>query len=294
MRELWHHKKKFYRTKADDLSDPSNFDNSASYDKWSIAYRLIGAYIDCDSAKYNNNNNNKNNKRNLGNNNNNNNNGNSSCSRWVIWAAYYNTHYTGGGYYEYSSSSSTLDCHSRKNNKWQLVGVYREELYQWYEQMSKHLWASDDYEYIVATAGLAYMKDASCSQVGSKNGNTIYAGVQPMPNANIAMGLYSDNQCTQLLYPIRKNKYKWKKTGETSWKGKKLSYSDFYYGDNNGDSESTWWTNAQEPSMTLFNKVFSVYKSCTPCMDYPTYQDGSLLGNYGTDDSVMINQVSST
>ncbi len=189
MRELWHHKKKYFRTsRAGDLSDPSNFDNSASYDKWAVAYRLIGAYIDCDSTSNSGNNNKNQNK--------NNNNGNSSCSRWVIWAAYYNTHYTGGGYYEYfgssSSSSNLLDCHSSTNRNWQLVGVYREELYQFYQQMSKHLWSSDDYEYIVATAGLAYMKDSSCSQVGSKNGRTIFAGVQPMPHANIAMGLYSD------------------------------------------------------------------------------------------------------
>ena len=288
MRELWHHKKKYYRTsRAGDLSDPSNFDNSASYDKWAVAYRLIGAYIDCDSTSNSGNNNKNQNK--------NNNNGNSSCSRWVIWAAYYNTHYSGGGYYEYfgsgSSSSNLLDCHSSTNRNWQLVGVYREELYQFYQQMSKHLWSSDDYEYIVATAGLAYMKDSSCSQVGTKNGRTIYAGVQPMPHANIAMGLYSDSQCTQLLYSVRKNHFKWGKTmGEKRWNGK-ISYSDFYYGDNNGGSQSTWWTDTQEPTMTLFNQVFSQYQRCTLCIDYPSYQDGSLLGNYGTDDSVMINQV---
>jgi hypothetical protein len=159
-------------------------------------------------------------------------------------------------------------------------------LYQFYEQMSKHLWSSDDYEYIVATAGLAYMKDSSCSQVGNKNGRTIYAGVQPMPNANIAMGLYSDSQCTQLLNPVRKKHFKWGKRFN-----EKISYSDFYYGDNNGGSQSSWWTDTQEPTMTLFNQVFSQYQKCTLCIDYPSYQDGSLLGNYGTDDSVMINQV---
>jgi hypothetical protein len=283
MRELWHHRKKFYRSRAGDLSDPSNFDNSASYDKWSVAYRLIGAYIDCDATSSNGNNNKKENQ-------NNNNNGNSSCSRWVIWAAYYNTLYKGGGYNEYfgsgTSSSSLLDCHSSTNRNWQLVGVYREELYQFYEQVSKHLWSSDDYEYIVATAGLAYMTDSSCSQVGNQNGRTIYAGVQPMPYANITMGLYTDSACTQLLYSEKKKHFKWGKR----WNGQ-LSYSDFYYGSNNGGSQSSWWTNAQEPTMTLFNQVFSKYKSCTPCIDYPTYQDGSLLGYYGTDDSVMINQV---
>jgi hypothetical protein len=43
-----------------------------------------------------------------------------------------------------------------------LMGVYRQEFYQFIEQMSKHVWAIDEYEYVVALAGLAYMTDEDC------------------------------------------------------------------------------------------------------------------------------------
>ena len=43
--------------------------------------------------------------------------------------------------------------------------------------------------------------------------------------------------------------------------------------------------------MTLFNEVYEIYKSCTPCVDYPTYQDGYFKGNDGTEDGYLINQV---
>ena len=55
----------------------------------------------------------------------------------------------GGGYDEYFCNSddgcSALDCHS-PDTEWILMGVYRQEFYQYLEQISKHLWAVDDYE----------------------------------------------------------------------------------------------------------------------------------------------------
>jgi len=271
-RELWRHQNMYRRSghRYSDLSDPLNYDNSQSYDKWSQAYRMIGAYIDCDQTSG-------------GNNNNKNGNG-SACSRWIIWAAYHDPNYKGGEYNEYSSHQSDLDCHEKKT-KWQLIGVYREQLYQWYEQMSKHLWAYDDYEYIVATAGLAYMTESDCTQVGSYKGSALYAGVEPVSNGNIAMGLYTDYRCTNLLHKSNRN----------AWKNR-ISYENFvqqssYGGNSNSGSESTWWKQSQEPTMTLFNQVFEDYKSCTLCLDYPTYQDGSVVGNSGTDDGSLINQV---
>jgi len=254
---------------------------------------MLGPYIDCDHQKQSGNKDKqkeekeKNGEQNKDKENKNNNklrhlaesNDDVYCSRWVMWASYVNPNYQGNAYYEYFGNSPTsyLDCHE-DGTSFKLVGVYRQELYQFYEQISKHLWAIDEYEYIVAIAGLKYMTNADCRQVGNDNyGNAIYGGVAPQPNADIAMELYSDNQCTQLL---QSSKYTYASFGlESNYQG--TSYS---------GQESTWWSNAQEPSMTLFNEVYEIYKSCTPCVDYPTYQDGYFKGNDGTEDGYLINQ----
>ena len=81
----------------------------------------------------------------------------------------------GGGYDEYFCNSddgcSALDCHS-PDTEWILMGVYRQEFYQYLEQISKHLWAVDDYEYAIALGGLAYMTDCDCFYM-----NNYYAGI---------------------------------------------------------------------------------------------------------------------
>jgi hypothetical protein len=60
------------------LADPSQ-----EYDKWAQAYRMLGAFIDCDHQKREGSGDHNNN-----NNNNNNNNGDGEpCSRWMMWAA---------------------------------------------------------------------------------------------------------------------------------------------------------------------------------------------------------------
>jgi hypothetical protein len=88
-----------------------------------------------------------------------------------------------------------MDCHS-PDTEWLLLGVYRQEFYQYIEQISKHLWAIDDYEYVVALAGLAYMTDSDCFGVGyDSNGNYIYAGVAPQPYGKFEMALYTDTYC---------------------------------------------------------------------------------------------------
>ena len=59
----------------------------------------------------------------------------------MMWAAYIDPNYAGGGYDEYfgDNAEGTLDCHS-PDTDWKLIGVYRQEFYQYVEQISKHLW----------------------------------------------------------------------------------------------------------------------------------------------------------
>jgi len=207
-----------------------------------------------------------------------------SYSLLFVFLQYVNTNYQGNEYYEYfgDDPTSVLDCHN-PDSDWLLLGVYRQEFYQYIEQISKHLWAVDEYEYVVALAGLAYMTDYDCFYVGADgNGNSIYAGVAPQPYGKFEMALYTDGYC---LTPDTSTGMTFDDFGLTSdvdlgSKDEDDDYSDVY----------DWWVDAQEYTLTNLNEVYEEFKYCTSCVDYPTYQDGYFIGDYGTDDDDLINQ----
>lgn len=208
----------------------------------------------------------------------------------VVPPQYVNPNYEGNGYDEYygEEPTSTLDCHN-PNSDWVLLGVYRQEFYQFIEQVSKHLWGYTDYEYVVAVAGLKYMTDADCFQVGSSSsGTALYAGVQPLAYGKWQMGLYTDDQCIQ---PDTSSGMTYDDFGMTS----SVNIGGGSHDNNNGDDDSNswaydWWTSSQEYTLTNLNNVYEEYKYCTTCVDYPTYQDGYFIGDDGTDDDDLINQ----
>jgi len=242
-------------------------ETDVDYDPWQQAYRMLGGFIDCDHQTSG------------GRNSHDSGSGDGAddgCGRWMMWAAYVDPNYQGGGRDEYfgDDATSPLDCHNPETN-WQLLGVYRQEFYQFIEQISKHLWYITDYDYITAIAGLAYMTDSDCFQVAGGDDDAaenIYAGVQPLEEGNFQMSLYLDSQC---LYPA---------DDELG-----MTYDDFGYASDNDDGYG-YWAAAQEYTFENLNKVYEPFKYCTPCMDYPTYQDGYFIGDSGTDDDDLINQ----
>lgn len=199
---------------------------------------------------------------------------------------YVDPNYQGYGYDEYFGDEpvGVLDCH-RPDTDWVLMGVYRQEFYQFIEQISKHLWAIDEYEYVVALAGLAYMTDSDCFYVGAdSSGNSIYAGVAPQPYGGYQMALYTDDYCL------------------TPNDSLGMTYDDFGLQNdiNLGSKDATdddsyswaydWWYDTQEYTLTQLNEVYEQYMYCTSCIDYPTYQDGYVIGDDGMDDDDLINQ----
>ena len=163
------------------------------------------------------------------------------------------------------------------------MGIYRQEFYQFIEQISKHLWAIDEYEYVVALAGLAYMTDEDCYYVGASNsGQDIYAGVAPQPYGKFEMRLYTDEYC---LFPNEDLGMTFDDFGLTS--NVKLGSGD--YGDDN-ENAAEWWQDTQEYTLTTLNEVYDSFRYCTSCIDYPTYQDGYVIGDDGMDDDDLINQ----
>lgn len=297
-KQFLHRKTNWYQ-KFDGASyDIDYFANPGSeIDQWAQAYRMLGGFIDCDHSKGDSNDSGDGEK--------------DGCSRWMMWAAYYNPNYSGGGRSEYFNDNdddftnfdggkyysrvetnepkSRLDCHSSET-EWILIGVYRQEFYQFLEQISKHLWAIDEYEYVVALSGLAYMTDADCWQVGNANdGTTLYAGIEPLSGGNFQISLYSDSSC---LYPRYDLDLTFDDFGLTSSmvlssgdEGNDDGYDDDVY-----SALYEYWQQAQEYTLGLVNEVYDKYKYCTLCMDYPTYQDGYFNGNDGTEDNDLINQ----
>ena len=181
-----------------------------------------------------------------------------------------------------------MDCHN-PDSSWQLLGVYRQEFYQYVEQISKHLWAIDEYEYIVALAGLSYMTKYECFYVGQdSSGNSIYAGVAPKPYGTWQMALYTDGP--YCLVPNNNLGMTYDSFGLTTdmslGSGDKNGNGNNY----NSDDAATWWSETQEYTLTKLNDVYEEFKYCTSCVDYPTYQDGYFIGDYGTDDDDLINQ----
>mmetsp|Transcript_33154 Transcript_33154/g.48609 ORF Transcript_33154/g.48609 Transcript_33154/m.48609 type:complete len:699 (-) Transcript_33154:233-2329(-) len=255
-------------------------DTSESYDAWQQAYRTLGAFIDCDHSW------NYENSHDSGDNGDNDDGEDPvACSRWMMWASYIDPNYQGGGRDEYmgDDATGTLDCHE-PNSDWVLLGVYRQEFYQYLEQLSKHLWKIDEYEYATVLAGLAYMTDDECFAVGNDDdGGAFYAGIQPLEGGHFMLSLYSDEQCINLS----NTKYTFSDFGLES-------DIDFGSGDMDDDTNlgyaQEWWEAAQEYTLTNMNAVYDRFQVCTLCLDYPTYQDGFFIGDYGTDDDDLINQ----
>lgn len=200
---------------------------------------------------------------------------------------YIDPDYAGGEYDEYfgDNAEGSLDCHSPDSN-WKLIGVYRQEFYQYIEQISKHLWAIDEYEYVVALAGLDYMSDDECRGIGyDEQGNQLYADVQPTAGGQFQMSLYSDAQCLTLNTQTSYTYDDFAEKGDMD-----LGSKDEGGNDDDRYQAYQYWQDTQEATLTNLNTVYNDFRYCTSCVDYPTYQDGYFIGDDGTDDDDLINQ----
>ena len=191
------------------------------------------------------------------------------------------------------------------------MGVYRQEFYQYLEQISKHLWAVDDVEYATALGGLAYMTDADCRQMGN-----YYGGVLPLEGGTFQMAAFEDSAC---LYPMSDITYddlggRRRALGEAGDSDGDFNEQRDLSGEqdncrrrleqineqqqreldqgnyNNANFDCDYYNAAMEYTLTDMNEVYDTYRYCTLCIDYPTYQDGYLIGDDGMDEDDLINQ----
>jgi hypothetical protein len=289
-----------------------------NYTKWSQAYRMLGAYIDCDhpakDADENPNDDGANNSGEVV----------QGCSRWMMWAAYVFEDSSNNQEEErrLTNANESLTC-GETGSPWRLLGVYRQEFYQFIQQISRHKWGITDARYITSLAALDYITEYDCQYVGVDNrGNKLYAGVQPLYGAYFQMSLYSDTYCVKLS----NSKYTYDDFFAGSSMDLNCNSDDWTtcmtYNPNNDDGRhnralrnddynvnydyqsydslnffvesqyqaSQVWKAAQEYTLTTLNKIFQEFTQCTPCMDYPSYQDGFFNGNSGYSDGDLINQ----
>jgi len=245
--------------------------NGESRDPYSMAWRYLGMFMDCDPDDYGNDDddvNSKDGRRLSGDSGDN-------CVRKLLWAAYYDPGYRGGSIGEYQfydietgewddSTCQTrrcarMDCHEPRTH-WKLLGVFKESdgLEDWAEQLFKHegvcVWNSEDtYEFMEEQRE---KWPNECTELGLSdgNGNTLYMHLKPLAEGNMTRGVYTDEDCT---------------TEST------LSYSDYvimyyqryYYYYNNygqGDEEAAQW----DENFIAWNEYMSTYKICQPCRAY--------------------------
>ena len=265
--------------------DDSNFLSDSNYKAYSLAWRFLGLYIDCDV----------NNDDTIDDADGNNGNGNddgdgddgSYCYRKVLWAAYHDANYEGGSIGEYQFYDWTtdnyfnstcvenkrcvrMDCHEKDTENWQLVGVYKETdgLVDWAEQLFKHqgycLWDGDkegDNNGNSATGDYDFMQDSyedwmdytGCAQLDNFNdngGNQLYADIQPQPMGNFTYGIYTDEACTKPSDDMTWNEYIIKLYAQ----------DDYNYGYE--------LANQQEQATHRWNALMNEYKICQPCRAY--------------------------
>ncbi len=144
----------------------------------------------------------------------------------------------------------------------------------------------NEYEYIVALAGLKYMTKNQCTAVGyDESGNRLYSEVQPMEGGRFQMGLYSDAQCIVLNTQTKYTYDDFAEVSELNLGSKDKTNDDSFH-----TQAYQYWQDSQEYTFTNLNTVYNDYRFCTSCVDYPTYQDGYFIGDDGKDDDDLINQ----
>jgi len=270
------------------------------YEPYSLAWRYLGMYLDCDPQDYSDDDayndeggdgddedegrRRNTRERDLGGSQDGGN-----CERLLLWAAYVDHQYNGHSIGEYqffdietgdydASTCETewwmpwdrckrLDCHDPNPTNFELIGVFKETdgLVDWAEQLFKHqgycIWDSDTYESMESARErwpsycwrLYYFYD--------DDGNSLYVDIQPMPEGNVTMGIYTDDLCSQVSTSI-------------TWFDYLTSYYGTYGSEEQAEEAIAGWTER----ITAWNDAMAPYKMCQPCRAYnrdPTSQGGS-------------------
>jgi hypothetical protein len=166
----------------------------------------------------------------------------------------------------HSKRCARLDCHD-PHSKFKLLGVFKETdgLADWAEQLFKHhaycQWDEDTYD---TMQNYRERWPTTCTELYSTDadGKTLFAGLQPLPEGNMTIGVYWDDQCLT-------------ESGTTWAEYVVLYYTSYYYGnEETGRKVASKWGQA----ISTWNAAMEVYKTCQPCRAYsisPNQQSSS-------------------
>lgn len=223
------------------------------------------------------------------------------CRRYVLWAAYVDPYYEGGGIGEYkyldrstgkwdstacdvggdgSNRCAKMDCHEADTH-WKLLGLFKHrQPDDWMEQLFKHegvcVWTEEEYAFM-KNARKAWPK--GCSQTGSStlSGRPIYSAIKPTSGGSIALGLYTDEKCTEEYNGVNSDASKI--MGGNFLTNVQSSHDS---GDSYNYDFSDWSTSQ---AMEFWDQSLAAFKICQPCIAYDlnNWYDGNNQGSsWGT------------
>ena len=175
-----------------------------------------------------------------------------------------------------------LNCHEPGTHM-KLVGVFKETegMYDWTEQLFKHegvcIWNDEDRydemetwmeswpqgcaqlsypgrsEIAIALSRIAWNSLALGGPSADYDGNALYLAIQPLPQGNMTLGIYSDKSCTILSRQMTLTKYI-----------VRLYQNSNYYSSEKGYEVASMY----EQAIQNWNDSMEFFKVCQPCKAY--------------------------
>jgi len=209
-----------------------------------------------------------------------------ACLRYLLWAAYVDVEYAGGGIGEYQYYNSyykewdqtpceisgtercaKMDCHSQDSDHFYLLGFFKEPNFaQFYEQLFKHqgvcLWEEEEYEFM---QNMRENWPRCCTASGyEEQGNILYFDKKPLSNADVTLGLYTDERCS-VDY-----------TGKTTIETVVTYYESYVKAQQDDDDEQSGDRGHRQEVdvaslvtyISEWNSGMEIYKQCQPCKAY--------------------------
>ena len=178
-----------------------------------------------------------------------------------------------------------LDCHE-PDTHFELVGVFKEtDGLTWFtEQLFKHqgycLWNNHQYEFMQTYQ--SYLP-TYCTQLFLPNhkDEPLWINVEPQPQANVGIGVYLDDKCTQpskktslqdyieLFYKVGGGNAADNNSGDNS-RDDNSEEEEVLDGKQRGKQMAKAWMKA----LKKWNQHMNIYKTCQPCRAYSLSSSG--------------------
>lgn len=255
--------------------------NGNEYDPYSLAWRYLGLYIDCEYEDSDENGYSQRGRRLKDDDDEN------DCERKLLWAAYHDKRYRGNTIEEYqffdlasgewddSACKASgerhrcvrMDCHE-SGSHFKLVGVFKETegMYDFTEQLFKHegicIWNDDDVYETMETWMENWPTQCTSLSMPDYDGNTLYIAVQPLAEGNMTLGIYRDESCTYISQEMTLTSY--------IVRLYQNSYS-YYYSSDMGYEVAAQY----EQAIQDWNDNMQQFKICQPCKAYNLLWDKS-------------------